>query len=194
MCHLSIEKALKGLYVKKFEKDPPKIHNLIYLVEKIGIQIPDDFYDFVFVLNRVSVPTRYPDNLKRILREFDKDMTKEIFVKSKEVLECLKKVIEAIKFLESSLTDAGLNISKIILFGSQAKRNQTKESDVDLIIISDDFKDKNIFERANITKDAEIGAIKKFLIPFDIITLTTEEFENSLFSECTVKEKIIYDV
>ena len=28
MCHLSIEKALKGLYAKRFRKDPPKIHNL----------------------------------------------------------------------------------------------------------------------------------------------------------------------
>jgi predicted nucleotidyltransferase len=51
-----------------------------------------------------------------------------------------RKVIEAIKFLESSLIDSGLNVSKIILFGSQAKGSQTKESDVDLIIISDDFK------------------------------------------------------
>jgi HEPN domain-containing protein len=33
MCHLSIEKALKGLYVKKTDKLPPKIHKLNYFVE-----------------------------------------------------------------------------------------------------------------------------------------------------------------
>jgi predicted nucleotidyltransferase len=103
-----------------------------------------------------------------------------------------RKVIEAIRFFESSLMDSGLNISKIILFGSQAKGNQTKESDIDLVIISDDFKDKDIFERANITKDAEIKTIKKFLIPFDIVTLTPEEFENSMFFESTKEDKVIY--
>ena len=103
-----------------------------------------------------------------------------------------RKVVEAIKFFENSLIDSGLNISKIILFGSQAKKKQTEESDVDLIIISDDFKGKNIFERAEITKDAEINTIKKFLIPFDIITLTSEEFENSMFFEYTEESKVIY--
>jgi HEPN domain-containing protein len=90
MCHLSIEKALKGLYTKKLEEEPPKTHNLIYLIEKIGIQMPDNLYDFVFSLNRVSVPTRYPDDLKRILKDYDKDITKEILTKSKDVLKWLK--------------------------------------------------------------------------------------------------------
>ncbi|MFB3895377.1 MAG: HEPN domain-containing protein [bacterium] len=30
MCHLSIEKALKGLYAKVFGKDPIKTHDLNY--------------------------------------------------------------------------------------------------------------------------------------------------------------------
>ena len=90
MCHLSIEKALKGLYTKKLGEEPPKTHNLIYLIEKIGIQMSENLYDFVFSLNRVSVPTRYPDDLKRILNDYDKDITKEILIKSKDVLEWLK--------------------------------------------------------------------------------------------------------
>ncbi|MDL1979715.1 MAG: HEPN domain-containing protein [Deltaproteobacteria bacterium] len=36
MCHLSIEKSLKGLYSKKLHEVPPKTHNLIYLLNKIG--------------------------------------------------------------------------------------------------------------------------------------------------------------
>jgi HEPN domain-containing protein len=90
MCHLTIEKALKGLYTKKLEEEPQKTHSLIYLIEKIGIQMPENLYDFVFSLNRVSVPTRYPDDLKRILKDYSKDITKEILTKSKDVLEWLK--------------------------------------------------------------------------------------------------------
>jgi len=89
------------------------------------------------------------------------------------------KVIRAIKHLKNYLRESGLNVSDITLFGSQAKGNSTKESDVDLVIISDDFKGKNIFERALLTKDAEIKTIKKFLIPFDILTMTPEEWERS---------------
>ena len=39
MCHLSIEKALKGLYTHRLKEIPPKIHNLVYLVEKIKLQL-----------------------------------------------------------------------------------------------------------------------------------------------------------
>jgi len=75
------------------------------------------------------------------------------------------------------LKENGLNISKIILFGSQATET-TDNSDVDILIISDDFKNKDIFERARLTKDAEIKTIRKFMVPLDIVTLTSEEFEN----------------
>ena len=36
MCHLSIEKSLKGLYTKVLNDIPPKTHNLLYLLDKIG--------------------------------------------------------------------------------------------------------------------------------------------------------------
>jgi len=35
-CHLSIEKALKGLYYKILDEVPPKTHKLLYLMNKIG--------------------------------------------------------------------------------------------------------------------------------------------------------------
>jgi len=54
MCHLSIEKGLKGLYVKRFNKTPPKTHNLIYLIEFINIDIPGNHYDVIFTLMGVS--------------------------------------------------------------------------------------------------------------------------------------------
>ena len=34
MCHLAIEKALKGLYQFKLEQVPPKTHNLVYLLDQ----------------------------------------------------------------------------------------------------------------------------------------------------------------
>lgn len=90
MCHLSIEKALKEIYNQKLKKAPPKIHNLIYLIEKTELKLPDYLYDFVFTLNRVSIHARYPDDLQKLLKEYNKKKTKEILEKSQEVLKWLR--------------------------------------------------------------------------------------------------------
>lgn len=87
-------------------------------------------------------------------------------------------VLEAITFLEQQLKKGGLHIYKLILFGSQATGHVTVDSDIDIVVLSEDFRDKDIFERAQLIKDAEIQTIKKFMVPFDIITMTPEEFES----------------
>ena len=92
MCHLSIEKALKGLYAKKFKKDPPKIHNVNYLCEKVQLNFNEDLQDFIDNLNDLSILTRYPDELERILNDYTNETTKEILEKTKELLLCLKKM------------------------------------------------------------------------------------------------------
>jgi len=45
-----------------------------------------------------------------------------------------------------------------------------------------------------LTKEAEINTIKKFIVPLDIITLTSEEFEsgNSLITDFAKKGKVMY--
>jgi predicted nucleotidyltransferase len=91
-----------------------------------------------------------------------------------------RKVKVAVEFLERCLREGGVTPSKIILFGSQAKGKATKESDIDVVIISEDFRNKDILERAAMTKNAEIRTLKKFMIPLDILTLTPEENETSL--------------
>ena len=104
------------------------------------------------------------------------------------------KIIKAIKFLERHLKKKQLNLKKIILFGSQITEKATKESDIDILIISEDFRGKDIFERAELTKEAEIMTIKKFMIPLDIITLTPEEFESdaSLIAEYAKKGQVLF--
>ncbi len=91
MCHLSIEKALKGLYSQKLNEVPPKIHNLLYLVEKMGLNLPDDLYKTVSILNDLSVPTRYPDDLEKMFKNYSKERTEELLKRCKEVLTWLKK-------------------------------------------------------------------------------------------------------
>lgn len=94
MCHLSIEKALKGLYQKKLGTMPPKVHNLLFLTEADGLTLPDPLYELVFNLNRASIPTRYPEDLKQMQKDYPKQKTEKLLVQSKEVLKWLKKELK----------------------------------------------------------------------------------------------------
>lgn len=91
MTHLSIEKALKALYVKRSAKNPPKTHSLVYLTRKADLILPSSVKEFIESLDGISVPTRYPDELAKLLKEYSKEKTETIFTKSKEVLEWIKK-------------------------------------------------------------------------------------------------------
>lgn len=93
MCHLSIEKALKGLYGVILSEEPPKTHDLIYLVEKIKLGLSSLHQNFIEELNDLSIPTRYPDELERLLKHYKKTKTKQIFTYSKELLQWLKEKV-----------------------------------------------------------------------------------------------------
>jgi HEPN domain-containing protein len=84
MCHLSLEKALKGLSIKRTGEFPPKSHSLIYFVEKIGLQISDSRYEFLFTLNKISIPTRYPEDLQKLFDTYTKEKTEDILKRAKE--------------------------------------------------------------------------------------------------------------
>jgi len=103
-------------------------------------------------------------------------------------------VLEAITFLEQQMEKSGLRIAKLILFGSQVTGQADDESDIDIVVLSEDFRNKDIFARALLIKDAEVLTIKKFMIPFDIITMTPEEFNSgsSLISGYAKEGEVVY--
>ena len=62
-------------------------------------------------------------------------------------------------------------IKKLIFFGSRASGRPHKDSDIDLIIVSDDFREMNVFER-----NAKMYDYWPWLIAVDFICYTAEEF------------------
>ena len=74
MCHLAMEKMLKALLAHKYPEDmPPKIHNLIILVQRANISLPDNLKDFLQRIDNVSIATRYPEDLRTLSKEFNQD-------------------------------------------------------------------------------------------------------------------------
>jgi len=63
------------------------------------------------------------------------------------------------------------SIKKVIFFGSRAIGKNHKDSDIDLIIVSDDFEGMNRIERG-----ASMYNYWPWLIPVDFICYTTKEF------------------
>jgi HEPN domain-containing protein len=90
MCHLAVEKALKGLYYEKLREVPPKTHNLISLLNRIGIKPPEEQGKFIVKLNSASIPTRYPEDLETIKQQYTEPVVREIISKGNEVLQWIK--------------------------------------------------------------------------------------------------------
>lgn len=90
MCHLSIEKALKGLYWARLNEVPPKVHNLIYLLNKTSISPPETVGRFIVKLNEASVATRYPDELSTLIKNYPEPIVSDILAQAKEVLKWIK--------------------------------------------------------------------------------------------------------
>ncbi len=90
MCHLSLEKALKGLYVARLQTPAPRTHSLLYFVGRLELRLPDATGLLVSRLNGLSIPTRYPDDLRRMSSEFDSRRTQDILDESRKALAWLK--------------------------------------------------------------------------------------------------------
>ena|ERR1017187_8299847 len=95
---------------------------------------------------------------------------------------------EVVDFLKSSLESNGLTVKFIAIFGSGMRGEMRKDSDLDLIIVSDDFTGKNILETAKMTMKAEIATQRKFGIPMDILNMSPEEYYGPRLIESEIFE------
>lgn len=89
-----------------------------------------------------------------------------------------KRANEIVKFLTDSLIESGMNVYKVVLFGSYCNGKPHNDSDIDIAIVSDDFIGKTIFQRAELAGDAVWDTIKKYKVALDVIKLTVDEYEN----------------
>ncbi|MDR0295438.1 MAG: HEPN domain-containing protein [Prevotellaceae bacterium] len=79
MCHLSLEKALKGLFIKRLNEFPPKLHALMYFVNKIELVLSDEWLLFIEKIDGLSIVTRYPEDLRAMITLYTPDQTKNIY-------------------------------------------------------------------------------------------------------------------
>lgn len=91
MCHLSAEKALKGIIHKKSGKPPVKGHHLIALTKQSGLKPPEEILKFLIRLDEVDVTTRYPETLEKMAKDYPQEVVGDIVKRTREAIEWIKK-------------------------------------------------------------------------------------------------------
>ena len=87
-----------------------------------------------------------------------------------------KKIAESIKEFSLSLEQLGIRVKRVVIFGSHATGKAGEHSDIDLAVVSDDFKGINIFARLEIIGLALARA--KIMEPIEALAYTEEEYDS----------------
>ena len=95
-------------------------------------------------------------------------------------------VIRVIKDLHDTLKEYGIQDNHIALFGSFFKGNTHEDSDMDVIVISSLFKGKNLFERIDMTAQAQIDVQRRHVVPMDILLKTPQEYHHQKYFESRI--------
>ncbi len=85
-------------------------------------------------------------------------------------------VKEIIGEYKQVLKKLGINVERVILYGSFARGNQREDSDIDVLIISKDFQNLNLRERLEVLGIAAARIMK----PIEAKGYTPEEIKTTL--------------
>lgn len=78
--------------------------------------------------------------------------------------------------MKEALEAMDIRVERVVVFGSHAEGSADEESDIDIAVISGDFRDKNILQRFELLGTAFARA--KITTPVDAIAYTPDEFES----------------
>jgi HEPN domain-containing protein len=90
LCHLALEKILKAHVTEITQSFPAKTHDLIYLVKKGEVALPQNLLDFIGRINTASIPTRYPEDLQLAIQEYPESVARDYLDQTKKALIWLK--------------------------------------------------------------------------------------------------------
>ena len=83
-------------------------------------------------------------------------------------------VLETISDFEKALRLENIRADKIILFGSYATGHARPDSDIDLVVVSDDFEGKDYWQRIDILS----SAVYKVFKPIEAVAMTRRQWQN----------------
>jgi len=93
--HLALEKLAKAHWVRTHEDNiPPKVHNVVWLLEQSDIDLREEMMTFIDEFNKFQLSGRYPDYTNQIYKMCTKEFASEQLEKVKEIRTCLLKMLQ----------------------------------------------------------------------------------------------------
>jgi len=94
------------------------------------------------------------------------------------------------KIVNEDFRRKGLFLDKVVLFGSYAQGRQEPESDIDLIIVSRDFRGKRLMEKVELAAGLNWQLVHQTKKPFDLLYYSDLEWKeaSSLIISAAKKE------
>jgi len=84
-------------------------------------------------------------------------------------------VLKIIDRFRAVLENNGIGIKRIVLYGSYASGKEREGSDIDLVVISDDFSGMDYWQRIDMISEA----IYKVFKPIEAMAMTSREWRES---------------
>ena len=91
--HISIEKLLKAVYVNRFKKHAPFIHNLYRLAELSNIEMTEEQSDWLDKVTTFNLNARYDDYKREFYLLCTDDFTREWIEKIKIIRSWIKQML-----------------------------------------------------------------------------------------------------
>ncbi len=83
--HVVLEKILKGLVAEETKNEAPKTHDLVRLAEIAKLKLPDKTLEYLKIVNRFNMRTRYPDTKLEFYKCCDSEYTRNNVEKIKKL-------------------------------------------------------------------------------------------------------------
>lgn len=92
-CQQAVEKMLKGIIAKKANETPPRIHNLMQLASRAGIEINEERAGLFRELSQYYIQSRYPEEISAIADGITSQMAGSTIVRTEAAAQWLSSIM-----------------------------------------------------------------------------------------------------
>lgn len=106
-----------------------------------------------------------------------------------------KDIIKAKNMLFELFHNRNISVDKIVIYGSYARSSARPDSDIDIIVVSKDFRRKDIFSKVALTRGIHGDLVDKINMPVDLLYYSDMEWErgSSIIINTAKREGLIFD-